>query len=222
MSIFVSDQVRLGSSGSKKITSIAFKQSVVSTTTSLTLPTGLAANTIGILLNNAWANSNTIATTVVPSGWTSIANNSASGAASGIKGICSYKIFTTSDSGATITGMTGTNGQNMILLVFQANKIITTPTFSTASGEATTSAPATQTVSIATIPTNPVVGIAHYASEGTIGTRTSSITMQEVTSGVQQYAKYVTYNYAIARSNFTVSLGDSGINCLQSFYFTLD
>jgi len=188
--------------------------SVTGTSSTITIPATAQAGDFAILFDRSTTITNTI-----PSGWTSINGVTTSGIRSNI----SYKKLVSGDPGATITGMAGIK----LLMIFRSNTgTFTTATFSTPNGQATTATPTAQTVVVSGQAT-PNLVFAHYASTGTVTTRTFTgftwndpLTAQQAVGGsVSQYVKWYSLNKGNddQTSNFTISSADNGTNTLQSF-----
>jgi len=96
--------------------SVSFVSSTTSTASTITCPT-VSPYDVGILWDVA-GNSGGIPSTVVPSGWTSIANASVDAGSYEVRSILSYRIFDGSEDGSTITGMSSA-GHAKVLLLFR-------------------------------------------------------------------------------------------------------
>jgi hypothetical protein len=186
-----------------------------SNSTAITIPATAAVGDFAILFDRS-----TSITDTIPSGWTSI-NAVTTG---GIRSNISYKKLVLGDPGASISGMTNST---KVLMIFRSNTgTFTTATFSTPSGQATTANPTAQTVVVSGQAT-PNLAFAHYASTGTVTTRTFTgftwndpVAGQEAVGGsTTQYVKWFSLNKNNddQTSNFTISSADNGINTLQSF-----
>jgi hypothetical protein len=159
--------------------------------------------------------SSTNTTSVVPSGWQVILNNSVSG----IRSVISFKKLVTGDIGATVSGLNGSSSiARKTLVIVRPNAPGAIPTFFVAGAQATTATPTNQTISMSG-QTKPLMGFAHYAATNNITTRTGSGNERELENTNRQYVKIWTYNFNTP-ANQTVGMNDSGTNALQSFWVT--
>jgi hypothetical protein len=193
--------------------SLAFKSSAVSTLTAGTIvaPSGIVAGDLIVLYDNV-ANNTTLPTSVVPTGFTSILENTVS---TNRRVICSYKIATGSEGGTTITGMSVNNVAAKIILVFSTNGA-SSVTVKSVQYEATDNDPAAQVIPSGS-GTAPLVAIGF--NRNTSGTGISMSPTEDgsvVNSGHFGYYKIYNSNPA---TNVTFDGGDGGVNnMLMSFY----
>lgn len=190
-------------------------KTATSTTSTITVPTGIQKGDL-LYLKDTSINVSSPASTVVPSGFNTISNISASTLFS-IRQIVSYKIADGTESSTNLTGMNGDTFNDKELIVFRGDVAITSVTVSgTVNGNATTGDPASQSTT-ASGGTAPLIVLAAYGSNGTVTTRTFSPAEDaELQASGRSSTKYKIYNSSPADT--TVDMGDYGTNGLQSFY----
>jgi len=193
--------------------SLAFKSSAVSTLTAGTIvaPSGIVPDDIIVLYDNVSMASG-FPTSLVPSGFTSILDNTTS---TNRRVICSYKIATGSEGGTTITGMSSNNTNAKIMLVFSTNGA-SSVNVKSVQYEGTDNDPAAQVISSGS-GTAPLVAIGF--NRNTSGTGISMSPTEDgsvVNSGHFGYYKIYNSNPV---TNVTFDGGDGGVNnMLMSFY----
>lgn len=196
-----------------------FASSTSASGSSVTLPAGIAAGDLIVVFNKAVAGFGGVPSTVVPTGFTSIINTSASGSPAGNDARCiaSYKLANGSEGGSSVAGMSG----SFIALIFRPNFTASAITPKSTAGEITSGNPALQTVTSGT-GTVPLIVFGFYGqSINSITTRTFSPAADaEVAAGSNlTFAKYKIYNAGASSSNHSVDMNDDGdFNMLQSFY----
>lgn len=157
---------------------------------------------------------------VVPSGFTQIGNTLAGSAVA----VTAYKIADGSESGATISGMSGGLAQHKFLLQFRAEGSISNVAVQDVAQQITNGNPSSQTCN-ASGGTVPLVVIGTYSSSGDVSSRTFSPSADAEISqfsgfGISSYVKYKVYNSS--PSDTTIDSGDDGDdNTLQSFYLEI-
>lgn len=190
---------------------LAFRSSATSTGSTIVAPSDIVAGDLLVMYDNVSAT--TIPTSVVPTGFTSILNNTVS---TNRRVICSYKIATGSEAGTTITGLSGTGGAlAKILIVFSTNGA-TTGTVKSIQYEQTDADPTAQTITSGS-GVSPLVSIGFLRNAS--GTPVSSMTPTQDGSVVvtAHTGFYKIYNSSPA--NVTVDTNDGGtVNMLMSFY----
>ena len=214
----VADQIVANATGIQVgVASTSLLSTIVIPTTRTELG-NVRAGDIGVLFDTS-----TTVTSVVPSGWTLIDGVTTTGIRTNI----SYKILTSGDVGATITGMAG-SARKVLYVVRKVDTIFPTVTLSTPGSQATTAAPTNQTITASSAYN---VYFAAGASTGTIAGITISQTgvtdgpsyVQSVsTSGI--YVGWTVGNTGVnaqTQANATVSMPDGGTNTLQSFRMTV-
>lgn len=99
------------------IPALSFNTSGQSTSSTITIPAGAAIGDLAVLLDWASRTVTAIPSTVVPTDWTSVSNQSSSVTA-GTRSIVSYKKLVSGDPGASITGMNGTYQNRKQMIIF--------------------------------------------------------------------------------------------------------
>lgn len=109
--------------------------------------------------------------TVVVSGWTSHSNITGTGAGvdANIRSILSSKLFTSADTGTTLTGMNGSEIERKIMWILRPTRKIISYTVTVAGHQITSGNPTAQTVD-ATSARAPALTFGLAASRGTINT----------------------------------------------------
>ena len=193
--------------------SIAFQTSATSSTsTTITCPT-VQQYDVGVLVDFA-ANGGSTPTQVVPSGFTLLKTDTVSF----FRGVASYKLFDGTESGSTLTGMSGDSRVTKTLLVFRPDAPITTVTASTWLGEATTGDPSSQSIAASGQPA-PLVRIAGANGSGTTNptlTGTFDATVTQGSGTGRQVVGYSVQNSSPADDS--VDMNDVGTNWLVSGY----
>jgi len=193
------------------LSSIAFQTSATSSTsTTITCPT-VQQYDVGILVDFA-ANGGSTPTQVVPSGFTSLRTDTVGF----YRGTASYKVFDGSESGSTLTGLSGDSRVTKTLLVFRPDAPITSVTASTWLGEATTGDPSSQSIS-ASGQSAPLIRIAGANGSGTITPTPTGTFDSTVTQGTGTGRQVVGYSVQNSSpSDDTVDMNDVGTNWLVS------
>jgi hypothetical protein len=211
----VSFQALIASGG--KLSSLSFVTSAnvnagVSTSDTITAPAGIQAGDLIVLYDTR----NAVITPAAPSGFSIAVSTS-----SGITAVISYKISAGTESGTTITGMTGTSvTYNMLLAVFRGNQLIKAVTVGSANQQNTAGAPTNQSCTASGgLPPLIIVASYHNDSTGTaISPRGFSPAADgEITSNTHNFLDYKIYN--VSPADTTISMADFGTNnTLQSCY----
>jgi len=202
------------------VTSISFVTSATSTTTSIVCPTVQAGDII-VLFNYARSTNSFTPTSVTPTGFTGIGSGASFNATLAVREQPFYKIATGTESGTTLTGMTGTGAQNILLLVYRPNASINQITISTPTAQATDSAPTNQTLSMSSL-TGPYIGFAFYSGSNVLTTKGSTIpSTREIDSGNTAVKTFESTSSAVTFSDSTISQSDYGTNVLESFTMTI-
>jgi hypothetical protein len=102
---------------------LSFVTAASSVTATVVMPGGMAAGMIAVLFDEAVNNTTTVPTSLIPTNWSLSASFTAAtfnSNASGVRFNISWKILVGTESGQTITGMTGIGTGNMdkVCLVF--------------------------------------------------------------------------------------------------------
>jgi hypothetical protein len=176
------------------------------------LPNNVLADDYAFLFDTS-----TTTTDTIPAGWSSIVGTTTTG----IRTNVSYKKLVSGDIGATITGMAGTTRK--ALIVVRGNVAISSITISTPTAEATTSAPANQTIAV-TNATEPAISFGVFSSTG--ARSTTGMTNQNNGNSALALSESTSFIYVIPSLAVTprttldhvLSQADTGTNILQGFY----
>lgn len=194
------------------LVALAQVDSATSSAETITVPAGVIAGDLLVLLDNAQGA--TVPTTVIPSGFTSIGNINDGGQA---RQILSYKIADGSEASALLTGMNSTS-ETKALYVFRGNTRILSASPLSVNGQATTGNPTAQTVT-AGAGVVPLVVIGGYGANAAVSPRTMTPAKDgEINSSTVMYLAYKIYN--ISPADVSVDMDDEGINYLQSCYIS--
>ena len=204
----------------QRVTSISFVASNTSTTGSVTVPSSARSGDFALFIDRDGNATGTPPSQVSPSGWDFIDTIAATVTGGSARSSIFHKILTSSDPGATVTGMN--NGfARKIILVFRPDCGITSVTIGSYA-EYLANGTNSQTITSGS-GAAPLVVIAHMACNvgQTLNTRSFTPTQDAtVSSAASQEARYKIYNSSPA--NVTAALSASrGGNTLQSFYFSL-
>lgn len=196
-----------------------------STTSTITVPATAQAGDIAYLVDMSYNASTTAPTTVTPTGWTAMNSSVNQTTTPACRGNTWYKILSSGDVGATVTGMSGTSSTQKMIMIYRPSLTPNASTYNGGSQQATAAVPTNQTLSL----TNwggyqPWgVGFAIYSSSGTITTRGSTVTAsRELNVGTTLYVK--TFEWTDGTQPFTldstISMADYGSNMLMSGTFS--
>lgn len=202
--------------------SMEFLFSTSSTTTSHTVSASAAAGDIAII--HMAASGSGAYSGAPPSGWANTTYSRTTTGSGAVWGAFAWKQLVSGDIGASLTGLpTGGQWGNSVIVYFRPSKAITSASVvGTPNQQATTGDPTAQNNNIATSNNPPNILVAGYISGGTITTRTSSVTMDEITQRTNNvYLKHKIYNIGDTLDNVSVDMADFGNNCLHSFYLTI-
>lgn len=208
---------------------IGFVTSVVSTSSSITIPSTSMEGDFAFLCDSA-VSPTTAPTSVVPSGWDnrmeSFLNSSVA-----MRSIVSTKILTISDINSPIlTGLSGSSSTRKTLLIFRPNFDISGTTFTVPgappfNNTVETTTPSSQIANPSTTKSN--ILISHMSSSGSITTRsatgnTTGIAASEIANTTLQYIQYRVMNEATDYVEpYTLSMSDGGTNGLQSAIYAI-
>lgn len=200
----------IGSTADNRPTTLTYIVDVDGTS-SLVIPGTAQAGDLAILVTAAHGGS--IAKTW-PSGWTEVREDHDVDDSRMVSG---YKILTSGDIGATITGMNDSE-EHILLIVFRPNKPINAASIYTINGEATISNPVAQTIAMSTL-TGPMVGVVFMSGTNGITSVVTPSVMTEVpfVGNSTGFAAYKIYNKADTPVNITVDMNDAGDNVMQSW-----
>lgn len=185
------------------LTSVSLFSSTTSTASTIAWPGSLQAGDLALLTD--YAGGVSVPTTVVPSGFTQIANV-VGGTVSRM--IESYRILDGTETG-NITGMSSV-GQTKVLRIFRGNKAIVTVTPSTWNGEGTTGNPSPQVVSA---PGSVPCLILGAATGGSFSTASPAFDGTQAV-GTTSVTGYKIYNASPAAH--TIDIGDGSTDILMS------
>jgi hypothetical protein len=193
--------------------SIAFRTSATSSATTLTAPSTIVAGDLLVWSENS-VTFGGLPTSVVPTGFTSISNNTVG---TNRRIITAYKIAVSGDASSTITGMTTNNALTKMLLVFSTNGATSASVFDIGY-ETTNNDPAAQTITSGS-GTPPLVSIGYVRT----GTGTYSMTPTEdgvVSTNSDVAGSFFVYKiYNSSPADVTVDATDGGNNnTINSFY----
>ena len=194
--------------------SLAFQTSANSSAQTITCPT-VSQYDIGVLFDAATNTAATPPTNVIPSGFTQLQTSSLTF----YRTTLSYKIFTGSESGSSLTGLDGDFSNAKLLLVFRPNSAAASVGVSTFLQETTNTDPSSQLIA-ASGQSAPLLRLAicvdgtdAAAPSFTSGTFDATATKTGSGNGIR--AGYTIQN--TSPSNDTVDTGDNGNgNCLMS------
>jgi hypothetical protein len=195
---------------------------------SLTVPT-IAAGDLLIYFATA-ANGSGAVTEVKPSGFTTISTVAVNTTA-GLRSSVYYKFAVGTETGTTITNMTGSSRSDSTLLVYRPSQSISAFTIGTQYGtvgvlaQATDGTPTSQNNNVNT--NNPVTQLcfSYYSAfllSGGISVRGSTYTAtREFNIGTGDYIKTFEFNPStiLSSNENTISMADYGTNALTSFTF---
>jgi hypothetical protein len=181
------------------------------TTTSqtLTIPATSQVGDIAVYVNRATGIIST-PTEVVPSGWTSVSNVTATYTRS----IIAYKILVSGNPGSSITVMNATY-DSTVMFIFRPTTTISSLSNASLNGQGTDSDPTAQTVSAQS---TPYIVIGACGSNATCSFNSSWPTATQIINSTGCYVRLGYYIFNGSYSNVTVDMADPGSrNILQSF-----
>jgi hypothetical protein len=154
-----------------------------------TLPTGIIAGDLIIVLDCADSDASISA----PTGFTTIV----SAAVGGMDMVLSYKLAVGTESGASVNGLDGSFGEGKIVEVFRGNVPIKTVTPADTANEGTDNNPSAQTVN-ASGGTPPLIVFGGYESfDGSVNPRTFTVAGSPAKDDEQQLSGFGTGSGAI-------------------------
>lgn len=195
-------------------------------TNSLTVPSTAQAGDFVIIGDNIW-NGLVSGSLTAPSGWTLIRSD---GLAFNVVGACYYKILEASDVGSTVTSVdTSTTDHFMLCSVFRPNAgTITGVTINDSDGEASTGDPASQTLSMSSATSTPLIGFFMFYQRA-VNTHIKPITLPSnfaVSMSVDElgfeilHHQFIIYEKGATPVDATADIVDNGAQVAQSFYLT--
>jgi hypothetical protein len=207
----------MGLLGAASSLNLSFVGSTNVNATSIAIPALAQVGDLAILhVTGADGSGSTAATPVTPTNWSLISaagGVSSNNVAAGIY----YKVLVSTDLGTSVTtSPTYGFANRKIILIFRPDASISNVSTTSVNAQGTSATPSNQSINLASQPV-PSLAIAGYYSSGTVTTRGSSVTMNEVVgSSATQYLKYLVYNSVDTPSNITISMSDNGNNALVS------
>lgn len=188
-----------------------------STSSTITIPSSAQAGDIAILIDVGYANVSI--TSVTPTGFTNFnSNSSQTGTNPQTRGITSYKVLVGGDPGSTITGISTTTMQKLLVIYRPSYSANTISLFSGSTGLATASAPSNQTLTLSQQISQWFIGFAVYSSSGSVTARGSTTTAtRELNVGTGLYVKFFEgVDGATTFSDSTISMADYGSNYMAT------
>ena len=196
--------------------SVAFQASATSTSTTITCPS-VQQYDVGVLIDFS-SNGASPASAVVPSGFTSLTTTTSGG----YRGTASYKIFDGTESGTSLTGLSGSGFVSKILLTFRPSSPISAVSASTWLTELGTADPAAQSIAASGQQT-PLIRIAGAADNAgttpSFSSGTFDATVTQPTGTGRQIAGYAIQNSA--GTSDSADMNDLGINWLVSGWLSV-
>ncbi len=208
-----------GFQGAARVSSITQQASATSSTSSIVVPTVIAGDLI--LFMDLALTVSPPPSSAVSSGFTSIQDNSVDTGAIAGRQIISLKKADGTESGTSISGMTGSNYLK-IIVTFRGDVAAKLITAFSPQGEGTTGNPTAQVV-----PSSggavPLVVIAAYFGDAGVNPRTFSPAKDgEVANGTPIWVAWKIYNVGSTPADVTVDQDDEGTrNILQSCYIQM-
>ncbi|MCC6581670.1 MAG: hypothetical protein IT440_14655 [Phycisphaeraceae bacterium] len=196
----------------------AYVTSAESTGSTITIPASAAAGDIAILFDMATEENGTPSSTGTPTGWTSLklATEDVDAiypfGANWCYARASYKELSSSDPGASVSGMSGDYAIDKMMWVFRPNFVVGSLVASTWSGQATEGNPSAQTIS-ASGQDAPLIAMAITANHGTASlfTTESPAFQQTVTKSDSDIRfGFTIYGTGTTPQNHSVDASDTG------------
>lgn len=181
------------------------------TTTSqtITIPASSQVGDIAVYVNRSMGIVTT-PSTVVPSGWTSVSNVTATYTRS----IIAYKILVTGNPGSSITVMNDTY-DSTVMFIFRPTTTITSLSYASLNGQGVDTDPTAQTV---TAQSTPYIVVGACGSTATCTFNSSWPTATQIINSTSCYVRLGYYIFNSNSSDVTVDMGDANSrNILQSF-----
>lgn len=203
---------------------------VRATGSSVTWPTGLAADDFAVLVDAAANLSSAIPTAVTPTGFTNDINLSAGNTTRGTRIMLSHKLLVGTESGS-LAGMSGGNaGRAKTLLIFRPDFNVGTVTFGGGVSVQNAGDPAAQTILAAGQP-SPLIVVGAFSSYETYSDPTAwgsaspafegSYGRMSASGDVGTLTSYSVYNSDETPVSHTIDIADLGfVNTIVGGYFT--
>jgi hypothetical protein len=196
--------------------SLAVVATATSSATTITVPDGVQAGDVILLVDKPGDTDGSLPVLVVPTDFTTISSLADGFVA---RQVCSYKIANGTEGLSVLTGMAGQNNVRKSLLIIRPSAPATAVTIGSLNGEGTGGDPTLQTVT-ASGGTPALIVIAAYGNglTGSITPRTFSPAPDgEITPATNQFLAWKIYNQDPV--NVSVDMEDEGTsNTLASFY----
>ncbi len=194
--------------------------SSTSTASTIAVPSGVRAGDLMVLLDSSY-NAGSAASTVIPSGFTSLSNLTLTS----FRQIVSYKKADGTEGGGNLTGVNASDDNNKALYVFRLSNPASSVTPSTPNGQAVGGDPTAQVVS-ASSGVAPLVVLGAYGAQiaGVISPRTFTVGGIDAKDGEINPSSSAYLAYKIFNSlpqDVTVDMEDEVGNILQSFYIQM-
>lgn len=200
------------------IVTLSFFASNTSTAETITIPAGAATGDVMVLVQRA-KGASAAPSDVTPSGWTDVGAtvNVFQEGAVDVRVSHKYKIATSSDAGATVTGMNGGDRDHKIILVFRPTDAASAVAPQDLAGEIVSGDPSAQ-ICNASSGATPLLVIASFGEGGGQQTGVSFSPSEDgIVTNIDIDAYFKIYNSSPA--DVSLDLGDGGTgNSLCSFY----
>lgn len=193
---------------SNSIFQIAFRSSATSTGSTIVAPSNIVAGDLLVLYDNV---AGSAPSSQVPSGFNTITDIPYLASR---RAVCSYKIATGSEAGATLTGMSGSTTMAKILLVFSTNGA-TAGTVKSIQSYYDDGNPPAQTITSGS-GTAPLLVCGFIRSPTGSGNSMSPTQDGIILNGTVHYGYYKIYNSS--PSNVTFDTGTGNFTTLISFF----
>lgn len=186
-------------------TSAAYVDKAESATNSITIPATAKAGDVAVLYDVA--RSSSVPSLVTPPGWA----NKVSDTVSSARFAVSIKVLTGDDPGATITGMSGADQNEKMVVVFRPNAPISAMVASTFTHEFTNNAPSSQLIAAsgAQPPVIVLGGVGGTGIASSFSTASPAFDAQVAASNNLRVG-YKLYNSGAAPANHTIGASDLG------------
>lgn len=200
----------------ESVSSISYVNSVnAAAATSVTFPT-IQAGDIAVYFNMAYNTTTALPSTVTPTGFTNISSNNIS-STQGMRMTSFYKVCTGSESGTSISGMTGTGTNRIILIIYRPNIAINKLTISTPVAATSDNTISGQVLSMAGL-TGPFIGFNYAVTTISNGYQSSTVTpTRQVGSNIGTLDTFEATSSSVSFADSTMGRIDGGTNGLVSF-----
>jgi hypothetical protein len=190
-----------------------------------TVPSGVQAGDIIVSFQQAINSTTTIPTNVVPTGFTAYRSNTNTSTSQSARVTVCYKTAAGTESGTTLSGMTGTYGTQWVIAVYRPGYLAGAPmasqfyTGTINSTQVSDGVPTNLSFQLGTLGPRlikPCIAFAYYSSTGSITSRGSSISATRELGGFNFYVKF--FDYTSKTDTFadaTISMGDYGNSNMQ-------